>query len=325
MKKYIGCDLGGTNVRAGIVDPDSGLVSHLTSTPTLAREGHAAVIERMARLFETIIVASGLSTNEIGGIGIGVPGALDMEKGRTVFLPNLPGNWPDVPLAATLSQLSGLPVYLINDARSITFGEWLFGAGQRAATMACFTIGTGIGGGLVINNKLYLGLDGMAGELGHIVVDYTGVQCGCGNFGCVETLASGPAITAMALKAITQGRTTTMGAMVDYDLNRINPAAVAKAALAGDAIAQDIYERAGFFIGIAAANLCVTITPTRIVIAGGVAQAGDLLLDPIRRALRERARMIPIEKVTVVQAQLGDNAGVIGAAMWAREHDVESK
>ncbi len=151
---FIGCDLGGTNLRAGIVNSDNGQVSHLFSTPTLALEGHDAVMARMGVLIEDVIVASGLSKSEIGGIGIGAPGVLDLERGLTLFLPNLPGTWPEVPLRDTIKDYTGFPVFLLNDVCSITFGEWKFGAGKGVDTMACFAIGTGVGGGLVVNGQL---------------------------------------------------------------------------------------------------------------------------------------------------------------------------
>lgn len=317
MKKFIGCDLGGTNLRAAVVDVETGQVLHLMSIPTLAREGHEAVMDRMAGLFLQVIQAAGLEKGEIGGIGIGVPGVLDLEKGETLFLPNLPGTWPRVPLRDTIARLTGLPVALLNDVRSITNGEWRFGAGRGVDTVAVFAIGTGIGGGLVINGQLHLGIGGTGGELGHTMIDFNGPRCGCGNDGCLEAYASGPAISAMGMKAVVQGLTTRIGEMCHYDLNRITPELIAQAAQAGDEIAQDIYEKAGFYIGIAAANVCASIGPRRIIIGGGVAQAGDLLLDPIRRALRERVHIMPVDQVEVVCSALGDNAGVIGVACWA--------
>ncbi len=315
--KYIGCDLGGTNLRAGIVDLDYGHVSHLLSTPTLAREGHDAVMTRISALIEDVISAGGLSKSEIGGIGIGVPGVLDLERGLTLFLPNLPGTWPDIPLRDTIADAVGLPVALLNDVRSITFGEWKFGAGEGVDTMACFAVGTGIGGGLVINGQLHLGIGGTGGELGHTTIDFNGPHCGCGNTGCLEAYASGPAIAAMGMKAVAQGLTTQIAEICEYDLNRITPELIAQVAHSGDEIAKDIYEKAGYYIGIAAANVCVAIGPRRIVISGGVAQAGDLLLEPIRRTIRERVFVMPVEQVEVVSSKLGNNAGVIGVASWA--------
>jgi glucokinase len=208
----------------------------------------------------------------------------------------------------------------LNDVRSITYGEWAFGAGRGVDTVAVFAIGTGIGGGLVLNGQLHLGIGGTGGELGHTTIDFNGPRCGCGNYGCVEAYASGPAIAAMGLKAVTQGLTTSIADLCANDLNRITPELIARAALDGDEIAKDIYERAGFYLGIAAANICVSIGPRRIIIGGGVAQAGELLLGPIRRTIRERVTIMPVEQVEVVPSQLGNNAGAIGVACWAAGH-----
>ena len=316
MKKFIGCDLGGTNLRAAIVDVESGDVLHHMSIPTLAREGHDAVMQRMADLFLQVIQSAGMQKKGIGGIGIGVPGVLDLEKGETLFLPNLHGTWPHVPLRDTIARLTGLPTALLNDVRSITNGEWRFGAGRGVDTIAVFAIGTGIGGGLVINGQLHLGIGGTGGELGHTMIDFNGPRCGCGNNGCLEAYASGPAIAAMGMKAVAQGLTTRIAELCEYDLNRITPELITQAAQAGDEIAKDIYEKAGFYVGIAAANMCASIGPRRIIIGGGIAQAGELLLDPIRRTIRARVYVMPVEQVEVVPSQLGDNAGVIGVACW---------
>ena len=319
MKKYIGCDLGGTNLRAAIVDVENGSVVHQMSMPTLARDGHDAVMKRMSGLFMQMIEWAGMKKEDIGGIGIGVPGLLDLEKGETLFLPNLPGTWPHVPLGDTITNLTGLPTVLLNDVRAMTNGEWRFGAGRGMDTLVVFSIGTGIGGGLVIDGQLHLGIGGTAAELGHMVIDFNGPRCGCGNYGCVEAYASGPAITAMGLKAVTQGLTTKIADLCSNDLNLITPKLIGQAANEGDEIAKDIYERAGFYLGIAAGIICVAVSPRRIILAGGVSQAGDLLLDPIRRTLRERVSVMPIEQVEVVQSELGNNAGVVGAACWAAD------
>ncbi|HMD82730.1 MAG TPA: ROK family protein [Anaerolineales bacterium] len=319
MKIYIGCDLGGTNLRAALVDVKSGSILHHMSIPTVAREGHNAVMNRMADLILQLIQSARMTKEDIGGIGIGVPGVLDLEKGETLFLPNLPGTWPHVPLRDTIKKSTDLRTVLLNDVRSITNGEWYFGAGRGVDTLAVFAIGTGIGGGLVINGQLHLGMGGTGGELGHTTIDFNGPRCGCGNYGCLEAYASGPAIAAMGIKAVAQGLTTRIGDMCAYDLNRITPKLIAGAAQAGDEIAIEIYEQAGFYLGVAAANVCAAIGPRRIIIGGGVSQAGDLLLNPIRRTLHERVTVMPIEQVEIVQSQLGDNAGVIGVACWAAE------
>lgn len=319
MNHYIGVDLGGTNLRAAFVEPETGTVRALTSIPTLAREGHDAVMERIAGLIESVIAAAGVDRADIQGVGIGVPGVLDLDKGMVLFLPNLPGTWPNVPLRATVRQRTGLPVYLLNDVRSITYGEWKFGAGRGAETMACFAIGTGIGGGLVVNGKLHLGIGGTGGELGHQTIDFNGPVCGCGNHGCVEAFASGPAIAAMGAKAVMQGLTTSIGKLVDYDLNKITPEIIAEAARQGDEVAQRIYEEAGTYLGVAVGNVLVSVGPRKVVIGGGVAAAGDLLLDPIRRTVKERVTIMPAALVEIVPATLGANAGIIGVAIWAAQ------
>lgn len=319
MAKYIGCDLGGTNLRAALVDTETGEVSQMISVPTLAREGHHAVISRMANLFKQVISASGLSKNLIGGIGIGVPGVLDVERGIVLFLPNLPGTWPNVPLAPMLEEMTGLPVHILNDARAITFGEWRFGAGLGVDRMACFTLGTGIGGGLVINRKLHLGFGGTGGELGHQTIDFNGPKCGCGNRGCLEVYASGPAIAAMGMKAVVQGLTTTIGELVDYDLNKITSKIIAQAARDGDEIARDIYDQAGFYLGVAISNVMVSVSPQKVVLAGGVARAGDLLIEPIKRTIQEKVYVVPRDQTEICLAELGGQAGVIGVACWAEQ------
>jgi glucokinase len=318
MTYTIGCDLGGTNLRAGIVDTDTGKVIHLISVPTLAREGHDAVIDRMVALFQKVIKQSAVAVSEIDSIGVGVPGVLNPDEGMVLFLPNLHGGWKNVPLCQKIQSAIDLPVFLINDVRAITMSEWKYGAGKGVANLVCFAIGTGIGGGVVVNDHLIMGIDGTAGELGHTIIDPDGPQCGCGNCGCLETYASGPAIAAMGIKAVKQGRTTLIGKLVDFDLNHITPEVIAKAANQGDLIAKEIFEHVGHLVGIAAVNISLALVPDRIVIAGGVAAAGDLLLEPIRRTMQERIFVIPKEKIKIVPALLGDNAGILGSAKWAK-------
>lgn len=316
MKKYIGIDLGGTNLRAGVVDLEAGKVVFSKSIPTLAREGHDAVLSRMAALVEDVISSHGLTKDQVGGIGVGVPGRLDLEKGTSVFLTNFPGNWPNVPMRDILSRKTGLPVDLLNDASAITYGEWRFGAGMGVDDMVCYTIGTGVGGGLVIDGRLHMGIGGTAGELGHTSIDLNGPRCGCGNYGCLEAFASAPAIATMGLKAVVQGTTTEIGRLADYDLNKITPEVIARAARSGDAVAINIYHQVGLYFGVAIAALLVTVSPRKVVIGGGVAAASDLFFDAIRQTLKERVTVMPVEEVEVVRALLGNDAGILGVARW---------
>lgn len=320
MTVYLGCDLGGTNIKAGLVNIESGEILHVRSTPTLAHEGHDAVISRMGDFMQKLIDESGIDPREIRGIGTSAPGVLDLDNGVVLFLPNLPGQWRKVPLSEPLRARLGKPVTLLNDVRAITFGEWKFGAGRGVDTIAVFAIGTGVGGGLVISGKLHLGIGGTGAELGHQIIDFNGPKCGCGSYGCLEAMASGPALAALGIKAVKQGKTTTIGERVGFDLNKITPRVIAEAARDGDQIAREIYDQVGTYIGYAAANVCVSIGPRRIVIGGGVGQAGDLLLEPIRRTLKERVFVMPVDQVEVVPAELGTDAGIIGMAAWAGLH-----
>ena len=317
MGHYIGIDLGGTNLRAAIADTDTGQIFHQRKRPTLAAEGQEAVIGRIVGLIRELTQANGYA-GSIQGVGIGVPGTPDIDTGVIQFLPNLPGKWLNVPLRSIVEGQVELPVALINDVRAITLGEWTFGAGRGADTIACLAIGTGIGGGVVVNGQFHLGIGGTAGEFGHHVVEVDGLPCGCGGKGCLELYASGPAIAAMGVKEVMHGHTTRIGELVDHDLNRIDAGVIVQAALEGDPIAQGILQRAGRYLGIAVGNILGVISPQRVIFGGGVSLAGDLLLEPILQTVRERVHVVPLQKVEFVLAELGINGGLIGAALWAR-------
>lgn len=318
MNYYIGIDLGGTNLRAAIADTNTGRVFHQRKCPTLAAEGQDAVIQRIIRLIHELIQEDGISPGTLKGIGIGVPGTPDIESGVIQILPNLPGKWLNIPLQAIIEEQVQLPVALINDVRAITLGEWSFGAGRGAETVVCLAIGTGIGGGVVVNGQFHLGIGGTAGEFGHQVVEVNGLPCGCGGRGCLELYASGPAIAAMGVKEVMHGHTTRIGELVHHDLNQVNVGTIVQAAREGDQIAMEIIQRAGRYLGIAVGNILGVISPQRVIFGGGVSAAGDLLLGPILQTVKERARVIPVEKVQFVFAELGMDGGLIGAALWAK-------
>jgi glucokinase len=315
---YLGIDLGGTNLRAALVNTVTGDILAAQSVPTHARQGYARVSERMADLALTVMSEAGVNRDQIGGVGFGIPGRIGSDPGTIAFLPNLEGRWEHVPAGHDLSRKLGLPVHLINDVRAITYGEWAYGAGKGYDTIVCFAIGTGIGGGMVVNGRLHWGINGTAGELGHTLVELNGLPCGCGGCGCLEVYASGPAIAAAGAKAVMQGLSTRIAKMVEGDLNRITPAVVAKAAAEGDVLACDIFNRAGTYLGMAVSNVVLALSPQRIILSGGVAAAGDLLFEPVRRTLRERVFLGASEAVEVVPAVLADQAGMIGAALWAQ-------
>lgn len=314
---YVGIDLGGTTFNVVLISEEREMLLS-READTHAAEGHMAVLSRMAALAKELIGEAGIPASSVRGVGVGLPGVLRLSKGETVYLPNLPGRWPDVPVEAILEEKIGMPAYILNDVRSFTLGEKTFGAGRHVQNMVCLAIGTGIGGGIVIDGGLYLGNGGTAGEVGHQTVLPDGPLCGCGNRGCLETLASGPAIAAAGMRAVAQGLTTKMREMAGGDLNAITPKLVALAAGAGDEIAQEIYHKAGTYIGIAVSNLITVLTPQMVVIGGGVARAGDLLMVPIRETVGERVRTTPPDYAQIVLAELGTDAGAMGAAEWAR-------
>ena len=319
MSFFIGVDLGATHLRAGVVNAANGSVRARAKIETRGTEGTDAVIARIARLCENATRDADIPRAEIQGIGIGAPGRVDMENGVSRFLPNLPTHWIDVPVGAQLAQMTQLRVTLLNDARAMTLGEFTFGAGRGAKTMACFTLGTGIGGGIVVNGKLHLAMGGSAGEIGHQVVVRDGLPCTCGGRGCLEQYASGPALTALGARAVLLKHPTLLAEMIAGDLNRLTVATLIAAAEQGDAVAKNIFQQAGEYIGIAVSNVVVTIAPEKIVFGGGVARAGDWLLEPVRQTLRERVHLVPNDQTEIVTAALGDDAGWIGAAMRARD------
>ena len=316
MNVFVGCDLGGTNIKAGLVDVDNGDVLVSNSISTSSRKGPESVLKRMSQLILELIVKGGFSKDDIGGVGISAPGLIDLDTNTTLFLPNLYGEWRGIPVGDRMFSHLGLAISMLNDVRAITFGEWAFGAGKGVDSIACFAIGTGVGGGLVVNKQLVLGIDGAAGELGHQTVDINGPICGCGNHGCIEVYASGPAIAAEAARGVRQGWATKIVDLIDGDLNKLTPEIVAKAANMGDEFALGVWERAGTYLGIGVANILISVGVKRVVIGGGVGKAGDLLLDPIKKVVKERVFLMPVEKVEILNARLGTKAGIVGMAAW---------
>ena len=293
---YLGLDLGGTNVKAAVIDVQPGTIPIVRATETRATgadRGPPAVAEGMVALGADMARAHG----PFAGVGIGVPGLFDFDSGEIFFFTNLPGPWEGFPLRATIAEGLDLPATLINDARAFTLAEATVGAGRGCATVACVTLGTGVGGGLFINGELHLGAYGIGGELGHQTVAPDGPICGCGNQGCLEAVTRAPVIAAAA------GRDTMEEVL----------AGVA----AGDPACVAAFDQAATYLAIGLANIVTVIGPDRIVIGGGVADAGDALLEPIRRAVRARVTLVPPEQITIVAAELGTTAGAVGAALAA--------
>lgn len=319
---FAGIDLGGTTI-GGVLADASGRIVEQESVPTESHAGPAAVLERIAVLVERMTAAARAKTSSrVEAVGIGCPGLVDVSRGVSKFFPNLPTQWRDVPIAATLANRLDCPVSILNDVRTATLGELVFGHGRQAdtpasLTMAFFSIGTGIGGGLVIDGKLRLGPLGAAGELGHQTVLIDGPLCGCGNRGCLEALANAPAISAEGVRLMLAGQAPKLFEITGGKASLVTPRTIGEAALAGDAGAQEAIDRAVKYLGVGIANVVSCLHPQLIVLGGGVAEMGELLLVPLRRIIHERVGMFPPDDVRIERSLLGPNAGPLGAVALA--------
>ena len=313
----VGVDLGGTNIKVALVD-GAGAVVHRKTVPTRGSEGHDAVIRRMVAEVEGMRAQLPAGAT-VGSVGVGVPGLLDMVTGETFDLPNLSGRWMHVQVGTAMEEQVGMPVHLINDVRAFTVAEHELGAAKGARDVVCYAVGTGIGGGLVIDGKVHFGIGGAAGELGHIVVLPDGPRCSCGNIGCVEALASGPSIVAEANRRMLQGFTTDLFRRVGGDLNKMTPGIVEEAAAAGDGIAREVLERAGFYLGVSMAGIVAAVAPEVVVVGGGVVKPHGVLWRAFEATARQSNTVTDMSRIRFAPAALGYDAGVIGAAIWGRK------
>lgn len=310
---YAGIDLGGTNIK-GVLATADGTIVQDANVPTKSYEGPEGVLRRIGDLIEELSVqASGKPLS----VGMGVPGLVDVGSGVTRFLPNLPTHWKDVPAGSILRKRLGVPVYIINDVRMATLGELVFGHGRTVSSMVFFALGTGIGGGVVIDGKLRLGMLGAAGELGHQTIVPDGPYCGCGSNGCLETLASGPALTAEGVRLMLSGQAPKLNELAGGNPQKVTTREIAAAARDGDKGALAAIHRSAKYLGIGIGNLIGAIHPELVVLGGGVAQMGDVLLDPVREEVQRRVKMIPPEYYRIELSQVGDGAGVMGAIALA--------
>ena len=313
MAKRIGIDVGGTNVKIALVD--DGKIIYSNSVPTYAKMGYEYTVNNIKQAIKDLMKETNTETKDIQGIGFDFPGQVDCKTGVVKLAPNIPG-WVNVPIAQMIEEEFHIPTRIDNDVRCAALGELKFGAGRGCENFICITVGTGIGSGIVINGKVVRGASNAAGELGHIKLQMNGGPiCGCGDTGCLEAFASGPSIVAMAQDYIKGGKSTKFREMAAAEGGEITPYMVAKAAEAVDPVAKRIFEIVCEYIGIGLTSVINLLNPEKVIIGGGVAEAGDLLFDPIRRTIKERAMVVAGEAVEIVPAELGNSAGVIGASM----------
>ncbi len=326
-KYVLGVDLGGTKISVGALKTDGSARHAIHSLPTLAADGADAVVERIVDMIETTIVRTmaetGAARDDFLGVGIGSPGPLDREAGIVITTPNL--GWTDFPLRDRVSNDCGLRATLDNDANCATLGEWWIGAARGAQNVVGITIGTGIGGGLILDGKLYHGASDAAGEIGHTTIDSTGRRCKCGNYGCLEAYASGPAIADRAREALVAADHSMLVAMAGGDLANVTAQMVYDASKNGDELAREVVRETARFIGTGVANLLNIFNPNVVVLAGGVAQAGEDLFGPVRAEVRRRAFKPNVEACRIVAGALDGAAGVVGAvATYLEQYPAEA-
>ena len=316
MRFLVGVDLGGTNIVVGTVAEDGSALHGVRTDWTRPEEGAPAVISRIARLVDESIEeagrVAGIMRDRIAGVGIGSPGPLDREAGMVLVTPNL--GWKNLPLRQLVSDATGLPATLDNDANCAIYGEWWVGAAKGSRYLVGITIGTGIGGGIVLDGKIYHGAGDAAGEVGHMTIDSTGRRCKCGNYGCLEAYASGPAIAARAVEGVEAGAETKLPDYVGGDLAKITAQTVYEAAHDDDDYALEVVRDTAKFLGAGVANLINIFNPDTFVIAGGVTLAGDKLFTPLKAEVTRRAFKPAWERCRIVPAELPGTAGVYGAA-----------
>jgi len=317
VKDYvIGIDLGGTNIECGLVDREGEVVFRRT-VRTDRQGGGQQVLSQIISMGKAAVHEGKRREHKILAAGVGTPGAVDRDTGCVLGgAENIPG-WKGIPLVPALAEALELPVFASNDVTLYALAEAKFGAGRGKKHILCLAIGTGIGGGLVINGKLYRGARDGAGEIGHMTVKFDGGKCACGSYGCLESYASATAIAKAAREAVKGNRTGAINSLSQGNPEEITAKVVFEAARRGDKTAQDIVKKAGRILGAGIANAINLLNPEIVILGGGVAGAGKMLLDSVEYGLQTYGLEINRAHVQIALAELGSEAGVIGAASLA--------
>ena len=313
---YGAIDLGGTKLRSIVVD-GSGRVIGDDIGLSRAEEGLEVVLERIEESLDAALGKAGVKRERLAGLGIASPGAVDAARGIVPNAPQLPG-WQDVPLARLLGERFGLPTLLENDASAAALGEHRFGAGRGSRHMLYITVSTGVGGGIIIDGELYRGKSGAAGEMGHVIIDMNGPACGCGARGCLESLASGTAIAKRG-ELLAESGDSPILARLRKEEGPVTAEMMERAATMGDAASREAFRQAGHYFGVALAGFVNVFDPEVIVIGGGVAKAGDLLLEQARVTMESLAMTQPLKGVRLTVSELGEFAGTMGMVARLRE------
>ncbi len=308
-------DMGATHMSIALADFTARIIQEAEFSFDIKNGPEVCLAEANQNLLG-LLKSQELSLSDISAIGIGVPGPVNTDAGIVVAPPIMPG-WDQYPIRASLEKMWGCPVTLNNDAELGALGEWAYGAGRGEKNIAYIKVGSGIGAGLILNQQIYGGTTGAAGEIGHLTIDENGPLCNCGNHGCLEAFAGGHAIATQGKLLVESGKRTLLSKLSKLPLEEITAHEVAEAARRGDLNAQEILRRAGTFIGIAIAGLINLFNPSIVIIGGGVAQVGDIITAPIRQAVRERAMHASEQSVRITTGMLGRRSLLIGAIVQA--------
>ncbi len=314
----VAIDIGGTKLAMGVATPDGRILADLRR-PSQAEEGPDRMIERIIELSREVIADAGISPDQLGAIGIGCGGPLDPWRGVIRNALNIPG-WIDIPLVTRIESALGRPTFVDNDANAAALGEYRFGAGRGVRNLVYLTISTGVGGGLVLDDRLYHGENGNGGELGHISVRVGGRACHCGSSGCIETYCSGTNIAARAREALADAPD---GILSTRQPSEITAEDVSAAARGGDRLARAVWDETMELLGGGIVSIVHAFNPRLVVLGGGVTRSGDLLFEPLRRVLAERAMPWLSEPVRIVPAELGERTGTLGAVAVALARTTE--
>ena len=308
----IGVDLGGTNIAVGLVDEEGRIVA-TDSRPTKPERGYEAIAKDIADIAFELIKRSNLSGSDIKSMGIGVPGVADSEKGIVIRAVNL--FWTKVPLAKEIRKYIDLPIYMGNDANVAALAEAIFGAGKGSKSSITLTLGTGVGSGFILDGKIYNGAHHFAPELGHIVIGDNGIRCNCGKIGCLETYASATALIREGKKAVEKNPNSLILKFANGDINSITAKNVIDAAKQYDEDAMRIFNDYVKYLAIGIVNVINMFDPEVIILGGGVANAGDFLIKPLKKEVAENILFKDLPYADIRKAELGNDAGIIGAAI----------
>jgi len=312
MNKYvISIDMGGTNIRAGVVDEFGG-IKHKQSILTEADLGKESVVERLIELIQSIYT-NGVPEDEIIGLSLAVPGPYDVKSGIFYNPPNLLG-WDKFYFRDVLEKYLSIPLYIINDANAAALGEYIYGDGKGFKHLVYLTLGTGIGSGVIINGKLLMGSRGFAPEFGHMTIDKNGPVCNCGNIGCLEALASGTAISKLTREKLKNGAKSNLNKLDSGEFNEINAKMVATAAKNGDSLALSIMKEAGSNLGVGLVNIIHSFDPEIIVLGGGLTESLNIMMPSIEFEISKRVMTNQKDKVKLIVSQMEENVALLGAA-----------